>query len=106
MPIIPSAPFNLDNFTNATNIFLVADASNDLVLGYLPIMILVCTFLITFTALVGRSNEKDAFIVASFMTTIISVLMMTPLEWITLSVFWFPLALLMISIGFKMFTKD
>jgi len=106
MPIIPSAPYNLDNFTNATNLFMVADASNDLVMGYIPIMIILCAFVITFMALAGRFNEKDAFIVASFITTLISILFMTPLEWISLNVFWFPLAMLMISIGVKMFTKD
>lgn len=103
--IIPHAPYNLDNFTNTTNLYEIANASNQVVNGLFALFILLSVFLIVFMAL-KRYDTKDALLASSFITTILTVLMITPLQWVSPYFLWLPILLLIGTIIVKMLGQD
>jgi len=100
-----TAPHNLDLYNNATTLFQMAAASNTIVGEILGIVILVLGFLVPLIVL--RNYEtKYIFVVSSSVSTILGILLLTPLEWITLDIFWYPLIMLIVSVIYALFSKD
>lgn len=100
-----TAPHNLDLYNNATTLYGFAAASNTVVGNILGIVIIVLGFLIPFIAL-KNYDTKVVFITSSSVSSILALILLTPLEWIGIYVFWFPVLMLVVSVLYYMFSKD
>lgn len=101
---IPKAPYNLDNYTNATNIYDMTEAGNQIIGGLLGVFIVSFVFLICFIGLKRQNYDtKDCLIVSSMISTFICILLITPLQWVSPELIYYPLVLLLSSIILKIF---
>lgn len=66
--------YNLTNYTNATNLFEMAVASNQLSGGLMFIIVLVVVLLISFVALRPK-YDAGAYLASAFITFVLSVML-------------------------------
>lgn len=96
--------YNMTNVTESYNLYDTANAVNQLTGGYYAVFLLFVVFAISFISLKKAETEK-AFIVASFITTIVGILLLF-IGFIDLKVFMFPLILLVGSLIFELTQRD
>ena len=100
-----TAPHNLDLYNNATTLFGFATASNTAVGNILGVVILFLSFVVPFIAL-KNYDTKVVFLTASSTSTITGLLLLTPLQWIDINIFFFPVLLLVASVIILLFSKE
>ena len=83
-----TAPYNLDMYNNATTLFGFATASNSVVGNILGVVILFLSFVVPFIAL-KNYDTKVVFITGSATSTIVGLILTTPLQWISLTYLFF-----------------
>jgi len=96
--------YNLTNITDANNIYETVVAVNQLSNGIFGLILIASVFLILFFSLKTEDTE-NAFISSSFITTIISIIMV----FINLSSWYMvmlPLVIFIGSIIYKLFRGD
>lgn len=97
--------YNTTNITDANNIYGAFQGINQITDGLFSILIMGALFLILFIVFSDRGEPKNIFIVASFITSIVSVLFWA-LGFIGVNILFYPLIMLMASIVVKLFTSD
>ena len=100
-----TAPHNLDMYNNATTLFGFATASNTVVGNILGVVILFLSFVVPFIAL-KNYDTKVVFVSASATSTIVGLILTTPLQWIDITYLFFPVSILIASILVLLFSKD
>jgi len=100
-----TVPYNLDLYTNATDIYGMAAASNEIVGGLYGITILIVTAFLIFVTMRGYDTKTTMLSSATF-TWLVSLILFTPLEFITAQIFGAMSAIAIATIILVAINKD